>query len=135
MPTTDERDLLPEKVILRGRDKGDVVRITPYFVKPVRLFRGVEVALGRLPQVGPPRFDLSEEEEIEQERNYPPPRLKKFAAALAKRFGLAPRAFRVRCHRGVYQLYLHLWEGAGTEADFKKLRVVMKYIEKSASKI
>ena len=125
-------DVIPEKVTLHGRDTGEVVRIYPYFVKPVRLFRGVEVALSTPPTHGPPNFHPNAEEEIEFDRTYPPRRLKRFAAVLAKKFDLKPNVLRVRSRRGSYSLFIHLWEGAGTKADYKKLRTVMKYIEKNA---
>lgn len=126
------RDLIPEKIVVRGRDENDVVRIEPYFVKPVRLFRGVEVRLSR--PLAPYRPITTYDEQIEFERTYPPYRLKKFAAVLAQRFKLDLKACRVRWRRGG-TMHVILWEGPGTETDYKKMRAVVKYIEKHAREI
>lgn len=133
---TNDRDLLPERVVVRARGKGDALTIMPHFVKPVKLLRSVMVEL-RVPREPEPDLRLRTplEEERYYDKFYPQRRLRVFADKVTAHFELPRKALRVRGTRGAHLLYIHLWEGAGTKEDYAKMKAVMKYVEKNARTI
>ena len=133
----DERDLIPQRVVVRGRGKGDAITIEPRFVKPIRLFRGVTVEL-QVPKEKERvfNFNMSPIQEARYfDRVYPQRRLQVFADKVTKHFDLPRKAARVRYTRGAQLLHIHLWEGPGKKEDYEKMKAVMAYVQKNARKI
>lgn len=134
-----DADLIPESITVKGRGQ-DVVVIEPHFALPVRPLRGVVINL-RAPRKSVEDLmplinkTATPAEEIEFEREYPPRRVKKFGAALARHFKLPRKSWRVRHRRGDCSLFIYLWEGPGSKKDYDRMKKVMEYVEKNAGSI
>ena len=114
----------------------DVVTIEPYHSVVTRPLRSLRISLqvdgSKLPPYSP---FLTPAEELIYEQLDGRRRLRVLADDISKRFKVTRKNCRVRCSRGGYLLFVHLWEGPGTKADRKRLEEISAYVVKVARKI